>query len=199
MNHRVRTNLTYLRTWQGKVTQRQLARATGIAQKTLSALESGQTSGIDFTTLARLCDYFGCTPNDILIVEQGFRKDPNQALISELALGISRLAAQIQPQNQSMHRAMHQSMHLPIQKHLTRNLYGSSSDEQLDCSPHAQDPWLELGERDKNVYEHITSEPVHFDVLAERTGLAAGELSATLTMLELSGIVHRVSGDWYKR
>lgn len=58
---------------------------------------------------------------------------------------------------------------------------------------------VELYGREKEVYDLISNEPVHFDVLAERTGMPAGELSATLTMLELAGVVHRVSGDWYNR
>jgi predicted Rossmann fold nucleotide-binding protein DprA/Smf involved in DNA uptake len=45
----------------------------------------------------------------------------------------------------------------------------------------------------------ITSEPVHFDQLIYKSGMAAGELSATLTMLELAGIVERQAGDWYCR
>jgi DNA processing protein len=58
---------------------------------------------------------------------------------------------------------------------------------------------VELYGREKDVYELISNEPVHFDVLIERTGMPAGELSATLTMLELAGVVHRISGDWYNR
>ncbi|HEY9712352.1 MAG TPA: hypothetical protein V6C72_02715, partial [Chroococcales cyanobacterium] len=58
---------------------------------------------------------------------------------------------------------------------------------------------VELYGREKEVFELISSEPVHFDYLCERSGMQAGELSATLTMLELAGIVERQSGDWYTR
>lgn len=144
-NHRIRTNLALLRTGRGKITQSKLAAATGIGQKTLSLLESGRTSGIDFNTLVRLCDYFDCTPNEILIVE-------------------------------------------PL-----------ASEQIFDCSTDTQKSLSTWGENETTVYEFITNEPVHFDVLTQRTGMQAGELSAALTMLELAGAVHRLSGDWYNR
>jgi DNA processing protein len=60
-------------------------------------------------------------------------------------------------------------------------------------------PIVELYGREKEVYEMLTNEPVHFDFLCERTGMTAGELSATLTMLELASVVTRHPGDWYSR
>lgn len=189
MDSRIKINLAHLRTSQGKVTQRQLAAATGIAQKTISELESGKTSAIDFNILLRLCDYFNCTPNDILIVDPELGEGRsvsysrrNQALISELAMGIGRLAAQIQPIE------------------ARQNNFG----KQLEFAPPVDDKWSELGEpelgeKEQKVLEFIGREPVHFDVLVEHTGMPAGELAATLTMLQLAGSVHRPAGDWYKR
>jgi DNA processing protein len=58
---------------------------------------------------------------------------------------------------------------------------------------------VELYGKEKDVFELISSEPVHFDHLIERSGLQSGELSATLTMLELAGMVERLPGDWYSR
>lgn len=69
MEKTVRVNLAYLRLARGKLSQRIVSEATGIAQKTLSALETGATKGIDFSTLAKLCAYFNCTPNDLLSLE----------------------------------------------------------------------------------------------------------------------------------
>jgi len=45
----------------------------------------------------------------------------------------------------------------------------------------------------------LSAEQIHFDTLCERAAMAAGELSATLTMLELAGVVTRHPGDWYSR
>lgn len=58
---------------------------------------------------------------------------------------------------------------------------------------------VELFGREKEVFELVTAEPIHFDVLTQRLEMSAGELSATLTMLELAGIVERLPGDWYSR
>lgn len=58
---------------------------------------------------------------------------------------------------------------------------------------------VELFGREKEVFDLVTTEPIHFDVLTQRLEMSAGELSATLTMLELAGIVERLPGDWYSR
>jgi DNA processing protein len=58
---------------------------------------------------------------------------------------------------------------------------------------------VELFGGEKEVFELVTGEPVHFDVLSQKLEMSAGELSATLTMLELAGIVERLPGDWYAR
>ena len=56
---------------------------------------------------------------------------------------------------------------------------------------------VQLYGREREVFDLISSEPVHFDYLLEKTGMNTGELSATLTMLELAGVVARLPGDWY--
>jgi predicted Rossmann fold nucleotide-binding protein DprA/Smf involved in DNA uptake len=58
---------------------------------------------------------------------------------------------------------------------------------------------VELYGREREVFEMLSPEPTHFDYLCEKSGIATAELSATLTMLELAGIVTRHPGDWYSR
>lgn len=58
---------------------------------------------------------------------------------------------------------------------------------------------VQLFGRENEIFELITREPVHFDHLCHKSGMTPGELSATLTMLELAGIVMRHPGDWYVR
>jgi len=65
--------------------------------------------------------------------------------------------------------------------------------------PRSEPIVLELFGREKDVHELLSNEPVHFDQLTEKTGMTAGELSSTLTMLELAGIAERLPGDWYVR
>jgi DNA processing protein len=58
---------------------------------------------------------------------------------------------------------------------------------------------VQLFGRENEIFELVSREPIHFDHLCFKSGMAAGELSATLTMLELAGIVTRHPGDWYSR
>lgn len=58
---------------------------------------------------------------------------------------------------------------------------------------------VELFGREKEIYDLLAQESVQFDVLSERLGMSAHELSASLTMLELAGVVTRLPGDWYER
>lgn len=58
---------------------------------------------------------------------------------------------------------------------------------------------VELFGREKEIFEMLSAEPVHFDYLSQMSGMGAGELSATLTMLELAGIVTRHPGEWFSR
>jgi DNA processing protein len=86
--------------------------------------------------------------------------------------------------------------------HLLRSFQDVITEMNWDASlkPVEQnDKALELYGREKDIYELLSSEPTHFDVLRERSGLPAGELSAVLTMLELGGMVSRLPGDWYSK
>ncbi|MBS1993175.1 MAG: DNA-protecting protein DprA [Cyanobacteria bacterium SZAS LIN-3] len=56
---------------------------------------------------------------------------------------------------------------------------------------------IELFGREREVFDLIGDEPVHFDQLADTTGMNVGELSSTLTILELAGVVERLAGDAY--
>ncbi len=52
-----------------RLSQRQLAALAGMRPDTISALERGDTRGIQFDTLARLCEALGCTPGYLLLFE----------------------------------------------------------------------------------------------------------------------------------
>jgi putative transcriptional regulator len=72
----VRFNLALMRATRGKLTQREVSLATGLSQKTLSALETGSSKGIEFSTLAKLCRFLKCAPNDLLILEDEIEDIP---------------------------------------------------------------------------------------------------------------------------
>jgi putative transcriptional regulator len=48
---------------------REFARNTGISYTTANALYNAKTTAISFELLARLCAYFGVTPNDLFPYE----------------------------------------------------------------------------------------------------------------------------------
>lgn len=73
---KVRFNLALMRATRGKLTQREVSLATGLSQKTLSALETGASKGVDFTTLAKLCQFLKCAPNDLLLLEDEIEDVP---------------------------------------------------------------------------------------------------------------------------
>jgi len=70
MKLQVKSQLAVLRAKHDKISQSELSRQTGITQKQLSALETGKTKGITFETLAKLCLFFDCTPNELLQLEK---------------------------------------------------------------------------------------------------------------------------------
>ena len=66
----IRLRTPTLRADRGRMSLRELSRQTGIAESTLSRLETGKTKGIDFATLATLCDFFNVSPGEVLEREQ---------------------------------------------------------------------------------------------------------------------------------
>jgi DNA-binding Xre family transcriptional regulator len=76
MSKYVRFNLAFMRAARGKLTQREVSLATGLSQKTLSALETGASKGVEFATVARLCQFLKCTPNDLLVLEEEIVDEP---------------------------------------------------------------------------------------------------------------------------
>lgn len=58
---------------------------------------------------------------------------------------------------------------------------------------------VELYGREREILEMLSFEPIHFDYLCQMSGMGAGELSGTLTMLELAGVAVRHQGDWFSR
>ena len=49
------------------------------------------------------------------------------------------------------------------------------------------------------IYKCLSLEPMPYDAICERVGISAGQASAALTFMELSGLVTRLCGDRYVR
>ena len=56
-----------------------------------------------------------------------------------------------------------------------------------------------ISEQERQVYDLLSQSPMSFDALCARTGLSAGDLAASLTMLELNELAKRERGDQYVR
>ena len=65
----INLRLPILRAERG-LSQRQLAELTGLRPDTISALERGSSRGIQFDTLARLCDALACEPGDLFDLDR---------------------------------------------------------------------------------------------------------------------------------
>lgn len=52
-------------------------------------------------------------------------------------------------------------------------------------------------EREARILEHVSTEPIHVDEIRERTNLPIAEVSSTLAMMELKGMVRQVGGMNY--
>lgn len=53
-----------------KAKGKDLAEYVGITEANLSLLKQGRVKGVRFDTLARICEFLGCGPGDILLAER---------------------------------------------------------------------------------------------------------------------------------
>lgn len=56
------------------VSQEEVAEAIAVTRTTLRRIERGDTKGIDFDTLAKLCNYYGVSVGDILEYDPNNKK-----------------------------------------------------------------------------------------------------------------------------
>lgn len=72
---RVISRLAVLRT-RRHLSQRRLAALAGVRPDTVSALERGKSAGIQFDTLARICEALECEPGELLEFEPDSHRVP---------------------------------------------------------------------------------------------------------------------------
>jgi len=56
-----------------------------------------------------------------------------------------------------------------------------------------------LSEEEKRVFNALTAEPVHIDVLAKKLGIPTSSLLTLLLRLELKGLVRQLPGTQFVR
>jgi DNA processing protein len=74
-----------------------------------------------------------------------------------------------------------------------------NSETPLAEQPPLARAMLELGPQESSVWEALAGDPRHVDEVARALGRAAGDVSATLAMLELKGMARQVGGMLYTR
>jgi len=67
---KVKTQLSQLKESYGHISDEEISRLTGIDLEQIRELENGSAEAIAFNTLAQLCDFFQCTPNDLLVLDR---------------------------------------------------------------------------------------------------------------------------------
>ena len=67
---KVITKLAELKANCGDITNEEIAEVTGIDERELTELEKGDARAIELATLAKLCAFFQCYPNDLLAIER---------------------------------------------------------------------------------------------------------------------------------
>lgn len=56
--------------WGRRVTFKEISKTTGLAETTLSRMTTGNSQGIRYDVLDKLCTFFDATPNDILAYDR---------------------------------------------------------------------------------------------------------------------------------
>ena len=70
---------------------------------------------------------------------------------------------------------------------------------EKSSEPDAANIACTLSEPENALYKLLSTEPVNFDLLCQRSGTPAGELTSLLMTLEINGFAQRLAGDKYVR
>lgn len=82
---KVKPQLSHLKENYGNISDEEISQITGIDLQQIRDLENGSAEAIAFKTLAQLCDFFQCTPNDLLVLDwEEIEVDPTPPSAEEL-------------------------------------------------------------------------------------------------------------------
>ena len=82
---KIKSQLSQLKENYGKISDEEIAQVTGIDLQEIQELDNGSAEAISFKTLAQLCGFFQCTPNDVLFLEwEGIEVDRTPPSAEEL-------------------------------------------------------------------------------------------------------------------
>jgi addiction module HigA family antidote len=174
----------------GQILFREFMQPTGLSSRTLGValkvtptrigeIVNGQRS-ITIETALRLSRFFNNTPEFWLDLQRDY--DLSKA---EKEL-ISAINKQVQPYGQIKKRPLGSG------KYSKGNIADTVPSKQARLRALS-----ELTQNQKTIYNFLSRERMHIDMLYRKTKIAAGVLSADLTLMELSGLVKRHEDDFY--
>lgn len=172
-----------------------LSRLLNVAPARISELLNGRRA-ITCETAFRLARFFGTTPRFWLDLQVDYELSKAEPKWSSI------VAREIQPTGDSS--AIDNSMiggKKSAAQLKSTDRHSSVASKKNGLAPDAIKLAIsKLTAPQKKIYKLLSEEEyVHFDILFYKTGMKAGELSAELTMLELSNVVERDTGDYYRK
>jgi addiction module HigA family antidote len=158
---------------------RALAQAVKVSPQRISEILTGKR-GISAETALHLSKLFGTPPSFWMYMQADYDLQEAQKKWSkDLDKKIKRIDVP--------------GVSLPIA------VKGAKDDTRQRVPPERVPPPVDLAGNEKTIFELLSDEQIHFDMLMEKSGLAVGEISAALTMLELSDLITRYPYEWYTR
>lgn len=152
----------------------QLARALHVPSNRVGEIVNGRRS-ITAETALRLSRFLGTTPKYWFDLQTEFELGQAE---EKWALTIEQ---QIQPLDSMKSKAA--SSEMAVKPNGRRKLERPTK----------------LNPDEKKVFDLLSDDLTHFDVLCRRSGMSAGAMSSSLTMLEISELVKRHPGDYYSK
>ena len=87
-----------------------------------------------------------------------------------------------------------------LHPHAIENLSDSTTTTSIGVgSTDSTTSAIELGSQEKEIFEILSTEPLHFNDLCKQTKIPVGMVSSILTMLELDGLAESKPGDRFVR
>ncbi len=157
-----------------------LALALHVPPQRISEIINGRR-GLSAETALRLARLFGTTPRTWWDLQSDY----------ELSQAEEKWAAEINREIQPLATTTTRS---------TRSAGPSRSGKPgRGGSPGRKSARVKLTDSQRKIYDLLSDTPMHFDVLCRRSSMSAGEVSATITMLELSMLVTCHPGNRFAR
>lgn len=106
---------------------------------------------------------------------------------------------QDETESQQMKYGHDQSANFTDSNQVTIGLHSAGQTERRNQSEEKQPNNGSISEEDRRVYDTVTAQPISFDKLCHSLSMETAAVSASLTNLELEGLIERTAGNSYFR